>query len=69
MSDFMRHTESCIGFTEPCIDPDHYGKSKNGRYEGHSCDCLCHGIYLESERKLKGVVRKLGDESWRRENR
>ncbi len=68
------HKESCIVFADVgCEGEDHFGVprvvyTRDGSY-GHSCDCLCHGIYWPFEERIEGEVIRLDDEVWRLKNR
>ena len=69
-SKFGKHTEYCIDFNESNLGSrNHFGKPRKGRYEWHSCECQCHGIYLSFDERMERPVRKLDDESWKEENR
>jgi len=67
------HLESCIDLDEITTEGEpeigaHFGDPHITSDGSHTCGCLCHGVYLEFEKKIEGAVKE-EDESWRQVNR
>lgn len=63
------HTEGCVSW-DKCYEADeHFGMPRRTAFGSHSCECVCHGIFLVDEEKIEGPIRKYKEAEWKIANR